>query len=60
MSEQQDVTIKTGIEYAKKLQAMFFQTSAKTNEGVQEMFSNLAEKLYIKHLAGELNVRSDS
>ncbi len=42
MSEQQEVPLKSGIEYAKKLQAIFQQTSAKQNEGVQEVFASLA------------------
>jgi GTPase SAR1 family protein len=57
MAESQEVPIKSGIELAKKLKATFQQTSAKTNEGVEELFKTLAEKLYLKHLAGESNVR---
>ena len=49
--------IKLGIELAKKLKATFQQTSAKSNEGVEELFTNLAEKLYLRHLAGSVDVR---
>jgi hypothetical protein len=52
MAEQQEVPIKSGIEYAKKLKAIFQQTSAKSNEGIDELFKAMAEKLYMKHLAG--------
>lgn len=53
MAEQQVVPIKSGIEYAKKLKAIFQQTSAKSNEGIDDLFRTIAEKLYLRHLAGE-------
>ena len=42
--------MKSGIEYAKKLKAVYMQTSAKTNEGIQELYQMIAEKLYAKHV----------
>lgn len=42
MSESQEVPIKSGIEYAKKLKAIYQQTSAKTNEGIDELFYQMA------------------
>lgn len=50
MSSEEQVSMKTGIEYAKKLKAQFIQTSAKENIGIDDLFYNIAEKLYIKSM----------
>ena len=51
MAEYQEVPMEQGIKYAKKIKAICMQTSAKDNEGIQELFEALALKLYAKHVA---------
>lgn len=45
------MSIKLGMEYAKKIKATCFkQTSAKENIGIDELFSLVGEKLFIKSM----------
>ena len=49
--EQQEVPVKTANAFAKKVNAHLFQTSAKDGTGINEMFQQIAEKLYLQELA---------
>jgi hypothetical protein len=47
MAHKQEVPIESGIKYAKKINAIFMQTSAKENEGIEELFHAVALNLYV-------------
>ena len=50
-SQEEQVPLKLGMEYAKKLKATAFkQTSAKENTGIDELFYTIAERLYFKQM----------
>ena len=51
--EREEVPLSTAGAYAKKIDAGFHQTSAKDGTGIEILFTSIAEKLYIKRLAGE-------
>ena len=51
MADEEMVSIKQAMEYAKKIKASGFrQTSAKENIGIEELFQQVAEKLAQKQL----------
>ena len=50
---REEVPLRQAGDYAKKNKADFFQTSAKDGTGIDELFTQIAEKLYTKMLAGE-------
>ena len=56
MSQQEEVSLKTGMEYAKKIKASnFIQTSAKENIGIDDLFYTIAERLYFKAITEQRN-----
>lgn len=57
ISERREVTEQTGIYYAKKLNAGFFECSAKTNLNVHLTFQTIAEDLYYKSGTHDLESR---
>ena len=52
-SEKEEVPIKQANKYAEKINAALHQTSSKDGTGIQELYQEIAEKLYVKFLAGE-------
>ena len=46
-SERAQVNIKTASEYAKKIGAQFYQTSAKDGTGIQPLFTSIGERLHL-------------
>ena len=47
LSEIRAVSYKEGREYAESISALFFETSAKLNEGIEEIFLEISKKLLI-------------
>jgi GTPase SAR1 family protein len=46
LSARRQVTKEQGQEFAKSVSASYFETSAKTKEGVEEMFNDIAHRLF--------------
>ena len=46
-SENEEVNIKMASEYAKKIQAQFYQTSSKDGTGIQSLFTSIGERLHL-------------
>ena len=55
-SEKEEVPIKQASTYAKSIKASLHQTSAKDGTGVNELYQEIADKLYSASLAGEVAV----
>ena len=53
-SEKEEVPIKQAGAYSKSIKASLHQTSAKDGTGIAELYNEIAEKLYVSHLAGEV------
>ena len=50
---REEVHLKTAAEYAKKIGAQFHQTSAKDGTGIEKLFTDTANTLSTRLLAGE-------
>jgi small GTP-binding protein len=48
MQEQREVTVEEGKAMAQKYDAVFFETSAKSGENVEQVFNKLAEDILFK------------
>ena len=53
MDEKEAIPIKRAAEYAKKIGAKYYQTSAKDGSGIDALFKDISTELYTKVLAGE-------
>ena len=51
---KEEVKMKDAIEYAKKNKTLLAQTSAKEDIGINDLFTLIAQKLYVKHMNGDL------
>lgn len=54
-----EVPLKTAKAYAQSLNAVFMQTSAKEGTGISNLYSQIAEKLYLQDLAGNVTTPSN-
>ena len=52
--DRAEVPLKTAKAYAQSLNATFVQTSAKEGTGINQLYQQLAEKLYLQELAGNV------
>ena len=57
-SEKEEVPIKQAATYTKSIKGTLYQTSAKDGTGINEMYQDIADKLYNASLAGEFAVSS--
>lgn len=57
--ERSEVSLKTAKAYAQSLNAVFMQTSAKEGTGVNQLFTQVAEKLHLQDLAGNVTTPSN-
>jgi len=60
ITNHRDVSIVKGETLAKQYEIPFYETSAKTNENITEAFTEIAEKVFKKHIAklGKIGSRS--
>ena len=49
LENEREVSYQEGLEFAKKNKLIFFETSAKTGEGVEETFLSAARMLFKMH-----------
>jgi len=52
-SNAEEVSVVAGNNFAKKIGAQFYQTSAKDGTGVEDLFQALADRLYLKNVADQ-------
>ena len=57
--DRAEVPLKTAKAYAQSLNATYMQTSAKDGTGINQLYQQLAEKLYLQDLAGNLPTPSN-
>ena len=57
--DRAEVPLKTAKAYAQSLNATFMQTSAKDGTGINQLFQQLAEKLHLQDLAGNVTTPSN-
>lgn len=46
-ADAEEVPISKASEYAKSINAQFYQTSAKDGTGVNQLFQSVAQRLYV-------------
>jgi Ras-related protein Rab-21 len=52
LSSRRQVSVEQAQDFASSLGAMLFETSAKTNQGVEELFLDLSANLLQQHFEG--------
>ena len=57
--DRAEVQPKTAKAYAQSLKAMYHQTSAKEGDGIDKLYREIAEKLYLQDLQGNVPTPSN-
>ena len=45
--DAEEVSVKKAADFAKSIKAEFYQTSSKDGTGINELFKDIAERLYL-------------